>query len=326
MALLGTACPPRDLTAAGWITRPVPLRFRVGEITLLRRTLRLYEYVRPFATLAEHDGAWAPPPDALPDDVDGTLVRSQPVAAPLPRITRQDGWLRYVPQQYERCTIDLTGTFDDYVARFSSKTRSTLRRKVRKLDDAADGTLQLRVFRTPEQLRAFHGQARVVSARTYQERLLDAGIPDTIGFIQEMTALAEQEQVRGFLLLFQEQPIAYLYCPLRDGVALYQYVGHDPAHAAFSPGTVLLYLALEQLFADDAATTFDFTDGTGPHKAFFATHQRQCADIYHLRDVPRLRRLVRLHAWADDIGTSAGRLLKRLGLKRLVRKLLRGQS
>ncbi|MEM8725849.1 MAG: hypothetical protein AAGE86_10050, partial [Pseudomonadota bacterium] len=36
-------------------------------------------------------------------------------------------------QDYRRHYIDMAGTYQDYLARFSSKTRSTLRRKARKL-------------------------------------------------------------------------------------------------------------------------------------------------------------------------------------------------
>ena len=58
-----------------------------------------------------------------------------------------------------------------------SKSRSTLHKKVKKFLDSGEGS-GMRTFTKPHEIAEFHRLARGVSARTYQERLLDAGIPD----------------------------------------------------------------------------------------------------------------------------------------------------
>ena len=57
------------------------------------------------------------------------------------------------------------------------------------------------------------------------------------------------------------EPIAFLYCPLEQGVLEYRYMGYDPDFAELSPGSVLLWQALEQSFADPACRFFDFAGG-----------------------------------------------------------------
>ena len=124
----------------------------------------------------------------------------------------------------------------------------------------------------------------------------------------------------------RDLPIAYLQCPIEGGVARYQYLGFDPEFARWSPGTVLQYLVLEKLFDEGALRIFDFGEGEGPQKAFFATGSISCADIYYLRPTARNRSLTQLHATFDGISAGAGRLLDAVGLKRTVKRWLRARS
>ena len=80
-------------------------------------------------------------------------------------------------------------------------------------------------------VRAFHREARGVAARTYQERLLGAGLPDDAGFVQRMLHDGAAGAVRAWLLRLDGAAVAYLYCPVRSGDLIYEYVGHDPATA-----------------------------------------------------------------------------------------------
>jgi CelD/BcsL family acetyltransferase involved in cellulose biosynthesis len=254
---------------------------------------------------------------------DGILLRSHPIPEKLPRIGRARNRLRYVPSQYERRYIDLDGTFDEYLKRFSSKSRSTLRRKVRKFAKLCGGEPTWRTYRTPKEMEEFYRLAREVSRRTYQERLLDAGLPETDEFKEEMLQAADRDGARAYLLFHEERPVAYLHCPIHDGVVFYGYLGYDPEYAKWSPGTVLQHLALEKLFTEADLTMFDFTEGEGAHKSFFSTHSVLCADIYYLKRSLRNRCLVRLHTLLDAFSRALVRLLDRLGLKERIKRLIR---
>src|SRR5439155_2345862 len=123
--------------------------------------------------------------------------------------------------------------FDDYMARFSAKSRSTLRRKVRRFT-AAPGA-RLREYRAPQEMDEFFRLARALSRKTYQEALYDKGLPASDGFRQRLLAMAGEDGVRGYILFLHDRPIAYLYCPAHDGVLLYENLGYDPEAAALSP-------------------------------------------------------------------------------------------
>ena len=130
-------------------------------------------------------------------------------------------------------------------------------------------------------------------------------------------------------MFFADKPIAYLYCPIRDGVVMYEYLGYlpDEQYTKLSPGTVLLWLALQSLFDEAMHHFFDFTEGsdrrTRGHKGLFSTGYRSCANVYLLKRTPSNIALVTLHASVDWLSEWVGSGLERLGLKKHVRGLLR---
>jgi len=182
-------------------------------------------------------------------------------------------------QDYRRHYITMAGqSYESYLAQFSGKTRSTLRRKARKLaKDAGDYTIS--EHRTPAEIEHFLSAALPLSAKTYQERLLDAGLPNNEAARREMLDAAANDKMRCFLLSIEGKPIAYLSLPIAGRTLIYAYLGYDPEFARLSAGTVLQLEALERLFAEERFDYFDFTEGEGAHKAMFGTDSVGCASF-----------------------------------------------
>lgn len=261
----------------------------------------------------------------LPDDCQGIVTRSEPVAERLDSIHFADDHIRYIRSQYERHYIDLRGTFDEYMmSNFSSKTRSTLRRKERRFGD--QGKVEARLYRSPDELRDFYPLARLVSEKTYQERLLSAGLPSSRDFQQAMLEAGAAGSVRAFILFSNEEPVAYLYCPLDRGVVVYKYLGYDASYSHLSPGTVLQLSALRALFAEEPCRFFDFTQGDSVQKRRFGTHSVHCGDVYRFRR--NIRNATLVHAHRASVVTNSALLwsLDRLGLKSRAKALLRGSG
>jgi CelD/BcsL family acetyltransferase involved in cellulose biosynthesis len=169
----------------------------------------------------------------------------------------------------------------------------------------------------------FFRLARTVSRTTYQERLLDAGLPDSAEFCEEMERLAQQDCVRAFLLFHQDRPVSYLYCPISNGVVLYAYLGYDPDYMNFSVGTILQWLALEYLFDEKIFRLFDFTEGQSEHKKLFATNSIQCANVFFLRMSLSNAMIVCSREVAERASRLIGGVLDQLGWKASVRRLMR---
>lgn len=301
-------------------TRRIPLNFRLGDISLFTLDLTLDVHLYTLAELINGGDRF---PEIKPSHA-GQALLSCPADAIAPGIERINGVIRYVPYTYERFYVDMRGSFDRYLEKFSSKSRNSSKRKVRKFAEACGGTIDFREYKTAESIAEFHSMARGLSARTYQERLLQAGLPSSQEFIEQMQVEAEQGRMRAYLVVHEGKAISYLYCPLHNDTAVYRHLGYDPEHARLSPGFVLQWLVLERLFEDEAVQFFDFTQGEGEQKQFFATSSIRCADVYLLKDNFKARAVVQGHAWLDSISSGLGNALDALGLKAHIKRLLRG--
>lgn len=308
------------MTTADWHPFEYELKYRLGEITLGRQRLKVLRKVyslndiRNFVDDPEFPG--------LDANLDGYLLANIPRECVTGTIETKDTHLRYCLQSYMRCYIDMSGDFEAYQAKFSSKTRSGLNRKVRKFVEQAGGQ-DFRCYRTPEDISRFFKLARPVSAASYQERLLDCGLPSDAEFISAATAAAARDEVRAFLLFAHGEPVSYLYCPEKDGVLEYAFLGYISDFGKLSPGTVLQWLALETLFAEKRYTAFDFTEGESEHKRFFSTHQTPCSLQLLLRPSLRARIGARLHRCVDATSKRLGDSLESFGLKRRIKNWMR---
>jgi CelD/BcsL family acetyltransferase involved in cellulose biosynthesis len=297
---------------------PYPLRFQIGARTLLTARRRL---VRVPISLDEVLSGEAPrlPPIERADH--GYVLNSLPEAL-VPTLAGVARGLRpFVRQRYTRYFADLDGGFDAYLAGFSARSRATLLRKSRRFAERSGGAIDIRACRTPAEVESFFDHARAVSRRSYQERLLDAGLPE--GGRAEMLALAARDALRAFLLFLDGEPVSYLYLPARGDMLVYAYLGYDAAHADLSPGAVLQLEAMRLLMAEGRFRRLDFTEGEGQHKRVFATGGVACVDLLLLR--PSLANLGWVAALDAFDGAVAGAkaLLDRPGLRPIAKTLRR---
>jgi CelD/BcsL family acetyltransferase involved in cellulose biosynthesis len=306
-----------------WHFRQVPFKFQLGDFSLGEfslpmqvRKVHLHDAVRPVNCLQ-------PPMNSSASGVEGYVIRATPVSTLQPVLSKTGDYIRYVPSQYSHFYIDLASSFDQYKAKFSSKTRSTLTRKVAKFSQHCSGKLDYREYKRPTDIREFFHQARLVSTRTYQERLLDAGLPASEEFIQRAIDLASIDCLRAYILFNNDRPVSYLYCPADGDTLLYSYLGYDPDYLKHSVGTVLQWLALESIFGERKFQYFDFTEGQSDHKRLFATHSVLSADIFFINATTYNRLLINLHWCFARLSTNIGQFLERNGLKAKVRKWVR---
>lgn len=282
------------------IALDLPIAFRVGTRTLASLRRRL---VRVAVSLEDAVAGRVPSLPALPGGADGYSLLSVPLEAATGLDAR--GLIVAERQRYRRWYADLTLGWDTYHAGLSGNLRSTLKRKGKKIAEASGGAIDIRRYRSPEELAAFHALARPLAAGTYQEKLLGMGLPGDPAWVEAMLRAAAADAARGWLLCIGGEAVAYLYCPVERGTVVYEYVGHDERFDALSPGTVLMAAALKDLMHEGTHARFDFTEGEGQHKRQFATGHVECADLFLLRPTPTnraamaaLNRFDRAVAWA----------------------------
>ena len=324
------AAPPAQLAESSPLTSSpsgrvlrVPLEFWLGPFLLSRWQFRVvYEdfYAGPEDL--------APPPvpdlDKLADGAQGLYRRSQPLPSDAPP-TSVPGWIAYVVNRNERQLIDLRQSFEEYLRHFSRKARVRVKGEVRRFSEAAGGSIDWRIYRTVEEIQEFHRLARDISQRTYQEKLFDKGMPAGPDALEKLRRLAAADRVRGYILFWQRLPISYIYCPAVGNHLILGYLGFRPEFAKHSPGTVLMFLAVESLFVERRFDAMHLGGGKALHKRVFATHTIPSASVLYLQRTPGNLIVVASHRQWQQFSKSAVDLVDRIGVKQRLRRWIRGQ-
>lgn len=301
--------------------RPIQLKFEIGARTLMAIQRSL---LRIPLSLDDARIGMLPELPALERDAHGYAITSLPENLKELMVAASGDMLPFVRQRYTRYFIDFSVGFEGWWNGLSSNARQGLKRKAKKIAAESGGDLDVRAFTRPSELDAFHDIARKISLRTYQERLLGSGLPDSPEFLREMVAMSAQDRVRAWLLYIAGEPAAYLYCPIIGDNVIYAHVGHDPAFNDLSPGAVLQLEAMRDLFDESRFARFDFTEGEGQHKRQFATGGVPCIDLLLLR--PSLANRVTMAALGGFNRSVAlvKRGVEKAGLAKLAKKVRRG--
>jgi len=314
-----------------WRDECAHLTFGVGPYVLVRASLRVRVsravQSAPLCNTRELEA-----PLALEPLVgDGYLLYAHRLNTELPKVFRVNGLLAYVVQSQAQYTTDLTLGVGAYWGTFSSKARYNLRRTVRLFQEACGHPLAWQMYRTPAELVEFHRLAMALSVQTYQHKLFNHGLPDSPAFMQQMHSKAAEGHAWGCVLFQQGEVCAYLYFESDGEVLSWDFAGYSPASARWSPGTVLMSLAMDVFQAEGRYRYLDFGPGAGQHKAVFSTSCEPMATIFLLRPTLGNRLLLAAHrAFSLVVGGGMG-WLKRSGLHQrlktaLKRRVARGGS
>jgi CelD/BcsL family acetyltransferase involved in cellulose biosynthesis len=311
--------------ALAWAETQTQLRYSLSDYSLFSLRIPAHTCALPLEPLLP--ATFESDLDAFirsaPEDVPLLCVRNLPIAERMPALRSANGRLQYTINQSYQYYVDLKGDFDDYVASLSGKSRATLRRKARKFASLHGDSIDWRVYTSIDQMPDYHRLARQVAVKTYQEKLFNGALPADERFKMDLCKLAEEQRIRGYLLFSNDTPIAYLHLPIRDNVVEYAYLGYDPAYASVSPGTVLLFLALEDLFSKQRFNYFDLSYGLGQTKEVFCTAKYLRADVFYFARSLKYYLAVCSHLVLDSTSTMLGRSLGRIRLRAGVKRLLR---
>lgn len=309
-----------------WQKEYVGRRILLGEYALAEPRFDALVTDENFFHMSPHFAAEPPVDEMRGFGADAVYVESCPVDEPLPMISKAGDCYRYVANHYNHYFVRIEGTFDDYLASFNSRTRATLRRKVRRFKELSPDSEYFKVYRSPEEMDEFIRHSRVVAEKSFQERLFGEGIPDTREFRDSLIEKARQGRVEGYVLFCGDRPVSYIHGPISYGsIILYDYVGYDPDFKAWSPGTVIQYLAIEHLFEEGRIKLYDLCTGEGQHKRIYANDHQLCADIYYFRPKPRLIAIFFTDFLFRHLTWSLTRLMDKIRLKNRVKRFLRSR-
>jgi len=252
----------------------------------------------------------------LIEDLDAQSPLSTVLEQCLPR-----GWMtfRHAGVQPRR-RIQLADTPDKYWSKFSGKTRSTFRRKLKKF-----GQTRLERITEIDQVSGFLAAAHAISQQTWQTRQFGLRVRNDDCELEQLTTLARLGLLRCYLWHVNDEPVAFTIGNQDHGCFHYEEVGYVTAHARNSPGQMMLLQMIDDLILHERPEWFDFGGGDADYKQLFATHDSQSGTVWlfpptasnhftvpYLRGCHAVRNLAR--KWIGDAGlTSRFRQLVRYG-------------
>jgi CelD/BcsL family acetyltransferase involved in cellulose biosynthesis len=213
--------------------------------------------------------------------------------------------------------IDLPATMDDYLRKFSRKTRYNLKRTVDMLEHSC------RRFTSSDDVATFLEKAHRVSQVSWQSKARGLRVNNTPALRAYFERFAALGAFRSYVLEQNDRPLAFAFGFQWKGCYTYEEVGFDPEYQKYSPGKVLFFRLLEDLIANDPPSVLDFGYGDSDYKQLFGTRQTRSGPVILARR--DLRPLTGLHwqQFQQSLRKRVRRLIERLGLLEKLRKLRR---
>ncbi|WP_347888622.1 GNAT family N-acetyltransferase [Nitrosomonas europaea] len=234
---------------------------------------------------------------------------------------------RLIPsgQAYCRRLVTLPESFDQYIQGLGYGTRKEVRRILRRLERNPEITINYRIFTTSEDISEFLPLAQQVSDKTYQHNLLGLGIRDDIETRHILAIAAENGWFQGYLLIFDQKPVAFQHGYIYNGTYYAEQTGYDPVWGDKSVGTIVQIYRIRDLI-NRGITRLDFLYGDNERKRSLSNRYRMERN-FHL--VPR-RFPLGVLAYAlrgfNTLSQSGGDFIEKWGLKSKIRRFLRKWS
>ncbi|HUQ68257.1 MAG TPA: GNAT family N-acetyltransferase, partial [Planctomycetaceae bacterium] len=200
---------------------------------------------------------------------------------------------------------------EKYWSKFSGKTRSTFRRKLKKF-----GTTRLDRITEIDQVSSFLAAAHKISHQTWQTRQFGLRVRNDDCELEQFTTLARLGLLRCYLWHVNDEPIAFTIGNQDHGCFHYEEVGYVTAHARNSPGQMMLLQMIDDLILHERPEWFDFGGGDANYKQLFSTHESESGTVWlfpptvsnhltvpYLRGCHAVRHVAR--RWIGDAGLTS---------------------
>lgn len=214
--------------------------------------------------------------------------------------------------------IQVEGDFGTYERKLASKSRKKIKRYIRKLEETAGASVHTVCYRTPEEMNALFEQLTRVWEKSWHARVGRQHVPSE----SYLKKLAQSGWIRAYVLVVGDQPVASVLGFQYRGSYYYEAPAYNQDWQDRSPGIVLLFYLLKDLYERDRPTRFDFGFGYGQYKEVFGTHEER-RGVIRVGITESGKLIVSIQAVSDLVFKWSKKVLDRTGLLRLIKKRIR---
>jgi CelD/BcsL family acetyltransferase involved in cellulose biosynthesis len=215
-------------------------------------------------------------------------------------------------------TINILGSFDAYLQALAPRSRQKLKRTIRRFEEATRASMQIACLRRPAEMQTLHSELTHVRERSWHARVGSQHVPS----IDYLASLAAHGWVRAYVLSVREQPVATVLGFQYRNTFYYEAPAYDQDWQEHSPGIVLLYYTLKDLFETDSPVRLDFGFGYGQYKQVFGTHEEDRGTI-RIGTTRRGRLIAWSQRFLDVVFRVSKAALAWTGIPRVIKKRIR---
>jgi hypothetical protein len=169
------------------------------------------------------------------------------------------------------------------------RTRNTLKRRVKKLREHGAGSLECMRVETEGQVDAFYESAYAVAEKSWQHTNLGRCLEETALYRNNLHSLAQLGALRAYLLKCGGLPCAFVIGYQYEDILQFEQTAFSSDFAKFSPGTVLYYMLLEDLYCYRPPRLVNHGVGVTLHKRLFSNREAVDTSVYLFRPTLRNR-------------------------------------
>lgn len=204
----------------------------------------------------------------------------------------------------------------------SGKTRQRLNYRIRRFKKEMGGEVELVRVADPDQVKEFLDQVDRIFKVTWQAKTLGHWARNTPAEVAHFQQIAANGWLRSYLLLARKRAVAFLIGYQYAGRYEHSDPGYDPGLSRIGPGSVLNYLAIEDLFEHDPPRVLDFGFGENEYKRVLGNAEHEACSVY-LVPPNRWRAAVMAQLGLNSVYRLSRGALERLRLDRIFRRLLK---
>jgi hypothetical protein len=154
--------------------------------------------------------------------------------------------------------INSIKTHQEYINGFKSKQRISFKRKIKKINEAFPGKVELHRIDHIEDLDYLTVSAKKILKNSWKAQNLSQPIPESIKNEVFLRRATEKGFLRSYVLSLDDNPCAFAVGFLYNGIYHCTDTAYDINYAKHSPGTVLLYKAIEDIINSDQIKIIHF--------------------------------------------------------------------
>ena len=193
-------------------------------------------------------------------------------------------------QPREWIYLEPGGSLEAFLEGKQKRTRNTLKRRVKKLREHGAGSLECVRVETEDQVDAFYESAFAVAEKSWQHKSLGRCLEETSLYRNNLRSLARLGALRAYLLKCGGIPCAFVIGYQPEDILQFEQTAYSSDFARLSPGTVLYYMMLEDLYRYRPPRLVNHGIGVTPHKRLFSNRESLDTSAYLFR--PTIRNLI----------------------------------